>query len=64
MFLKNVENGGAGAGRCRFKFQTLYAISQYGLSLEYVAATAIATAAAVRECNIQKARDRGLCVSY
>ena len=48
------ENAGAGAERCQFMFQTLYATSQDGLSLEFFAATV------GRECNIQDARDRGL----
>ena len=52
----STENAGAGAVCCQFTFQTLHATSQDGSSLEFVAATA------GRECNIQDARGRGLCV--
>ena len=50
----STENAGAGAVWCQFTFQTLYATSQDGSSLEFVAATE------GRECNIQDARGRGL----
>ena len=49
------ENAEARAAGCQFTFQTLYATSQDGLSLEFVAATA------GREWNIQDARGGGLC---
>ena len=45
------ENAGAGAEHCPFMFQTLHAIIQDGLSLEFVAGTT------GREFNIQDARD-------
>ena len=54
IYLGNTGNAGAGAGRCKFRFQTLHATSQDGSSLESAAATA------GRECNIQDAKGRGL----
>ena len=50
----STENAGAEAVCCQFTFQTLYATSQDGSFLEFVAATA------GRECYIQDARGRGL----
>ena len=54
------QTGGYAGARAvcyQFMFQTLYSISQDGLSLEFFVATA------GRECNIQDARD-GRAVIY